>query len=245
GFKISAGQSLIRSRMTGTDLETARSAQMAMGHFPHGNVGTLVYNEMSSAVEQFAGRVEGLQEKSIGGPFETQIDIGEFNLLIRVPRIYKSGLVQHRYAKQRAQDILSLWIYHLAFSQVARDNWPRTSTMVFKDSIWQFGPVEQPRSLLTELIAMFKIGLEQPLHLFPGPSLEYVQQQINGRSEKAALHSARLKWTGNDYARGESDDPYIDICYKSTDPLDASFARISEAVFGPLLANGNPVITLR
>jgi exonuclease V gamma subunit len=80
--------------------------------------------------------------------------------------------------------------------------------------------------------------LEKPLHFFPNASLEYVQQeQIKGKSKTAALKAAQRKWVSSDFVRGESDDPYYDICFRMYDPLDASFQKISETVFKPLLAN--------
>ncbi|MGD8797124.1 MAG: exodeoxyribonuclease V subunit gamma [Desulfobacterales bacterium] len=236
------GQNLLKTRMSGHDLDACRAAQMARGYFPHGNVGTLLYNNMSSAVEQFANRVETLQEKYIAGPSEKHIDIDEFSLLVRMPKIYEHGLVQYRYANQRAQDLLGLWIYHLALCDNVQTNLPRTSIMLFKNSVWKFDLVDHPRTILAELLSAFKAGLEKPLHFFPATSFVYVfQQQINNRSEKAAMAAARRNWMGNDYSRGESDDPYIDICFKSADLLDSHFADVSHAVFGPLLANGGPV----
>ena len=235
------GQRLVNTRMSGNDLDAYRAAEMARGQFPHGNVGTLRYNEMSIAVEQFAGRVERFQKKCIAGPLELQFEVGEFNLQVRLPQLYDRGLVQYRYAGERAQDLLQLWIFHLAFCDIAQENWPRTSSMIFKNSVWQFRPVDQPRQFLTDLLNIFEIGLQQPLHLFPTSSLEYVQQQINGKTENAAMALARRKWSGNDFSRGESEDPYFNLCFKMTDPLDVSFAEVSQAVFRPLLASGGYV----
>jgi hypothetical protein len=48
---------------------------------------------------------------------------------------------------------------------------------------------------------------------------------------------AQKKWVSTDFARGESDDPYFDICFKTVDPFDASFTEIAKTVFKPLLAN--------
>lgn len=239
------GQHMVRARMAGHNLEACRPALMAMGQFPHGNVGTLVYDKMSSSVEQFASTVEKLQEEPIADASEGQIELDTINLLVKIPQIYDRGQIQYRYAKQRAQDLLGLWIYHLAFCDMAQPHWPRISVIIFKDSIWQFQPVDRPRKIIAKLLDIFQTGLEKPLHLFPATSLEYAyQQQINGRSEKAAMASARRKWSGNEFFRGESDDPYIDICFKMTDPLDTSFAEVARTVFEPLLANGGPVENL-
>ena len=236
------GQRLLSTRLAGFDLDACRAAQMAKGYFPHANVGTLMYNKMSSAVEQFANRLENLQEKPIAGPAEMNIDIGEFRLRVRMPKVYEGGLVQYRYANQRARDLLGLWIYHLVLCDRAQAGLPRTSVMLFKDSVWQFSPVVHPRNILADLLNVFKAGLEKPLHLFPATSFGYVfQLQINDKSEKTAMDAARRNWFGSDYTRGESDDPYIDICFKGSDPLDNDFADVSNAVFGPLLASGGPL----
>jgi hypothetical protein len=48
---------------------------------------------------------------------------------------------------------------------------------------------------------------------------------------------AQRKWRSTEFARGESDDPYYDICFKTADPFDASFQEIAGTVFKPLLAN--------
>ncbi len=233
------GQNLVNCRMEGWDLNEYRQVQIAMGQLPHGKVGAFYYNELSHDVEQFVNQIESLKDKKISRTLETRIDIGECRLQVRLPEIYECGLLQVRYAKQRAQDLLRSWIYHLAFCEVAPKDLPPRSTLIFKNATWQFAPVEQHRKILVDLFRLFKVGLEEPLHFFPDASLEYVQQeQAKGKSKTKALTLARKKWLGSDFARGESADPYYDICFKMTDPLDRSFELVSKAVFGPLLTNG-------
>jgi exodeoxyribonuclease V gamma subunit len=111
--------------------------------------------------------------------------------------------------------------------------------LVLKNATWQFNPVAENRKYLGDLLNVFKQGFEKPLHFFPDTSFEYVRQkQIKGKSKTAALALARRKWTSNEFARGESDNPYYDVCFKMTDPLDESFEEVSQAVFEPLLAHG-------
>ena len=135
------------------------------------------------------------------------------------------------------------WIYHLIFCDLTLTAQPKISTLIFKDSVWQLKPVFNPKEILTVLLQLFKQGLSQPIHLFPNSSLEYAHQlQKKAKSKQAALISARRKWLGSQFTRGESQDHYFDLCFKNSDPLDESFQKISIAVFGPLLAHCSELI---
>jgi len=50
-----------------------------------------------------------------------------------------------------------------------------------------------------------------------------------------ALNGARRTWTGSEYNRGECEDPYYQLCFRNTDPLDSEFQRIAVDVFTPLI----------
>jgi exodeoxyribonuclease V gamma subunit len=236
--KYLVGQNMLHSRLQGRHLEDHRPVQIAMGQLPHAMVGTFHYNEMSIDVEHFVSKIEPFTDSKIAEPLEAQIEIGDLRLQVRLPEIYERGLIQVRYANQRAQDIIRSWIYHLAFCEVPLKKRSPTSLLIFKNTAWQFNPVDRHRKFLADLLAVFKQGLEKPLHFFPNASLEYVQQeQLKGKSKPTALKMAQRKWLSTDFARGESDDPYYDICFKIYDPFDVSFQEIAKTVFKPLLAN--------
>jgi exodeoxyribonuclease V gamma subunit len=113
---------------------------------------------------------------------------------------------------------------------------------LLKNATWQFSPVAENLKYLSDLLNIFKQGLEEPLHFFPNTSLQYVrQQQIKGRKKSAALASARKEWVSSEFTRGESDNPYYDLGFKMTDPLDESFEEISQTVFEPLLAHAREI----
>jgi exodeoxyribonuclease V gamma subunit len=237
--KYLVGQNMVRARLAGKTLEDYRPVQMAMGQLPHGKVGAFHFNEMSIDAERFVRKIESFLVERIADPLETQLKINEFCLQVRFPEIYRQGLIQIRYANQRAQDLLKCWLYHLALCALAPNDWPLTSILLFKNTTWKFSPVAENRKYLADLLNVFKQGLQNPLHFFPDTSLEYVRQkQIKGKSKTTALALARRKWVSNEFARGESDNPYYDVCFKTIDPLDESFADVSQAVFEPLLAHG-------
>lgn len=47
------------------------------------------------------------------------------------------------------------------------------------------------------------------------------------KTEYDALRSARNRWRGSDFSRGESEDPYFRRCFETTDPLDEHFKTLS------------------
>jgi exodeoxyribonuclease V gamma subunit len=240
--KYRVDQNLVQSRLAGRDLDDYRPVQMAMGQLPHGTVGVFHYNEMSIDAECFVRKIESWLDEKIADPLEARITLNEFCLQVRFPEIYRRGLIRIRYGNPRARDLLKTWIYHLALCAVAPNNWPLTSTLIFKNTIWQFNSVAENRGHLADLLNIFRQGLEKPLHFFPDTSMEYVRQRhIRGKSQTAALAAARRKWQRGEFARGESDDPYYDACFKMTDPLDESFEEVSRTVLEPLLTYGSEI----
>jgi len=131
------GQNLVEARLQGRDLNDYRDVQIAMGQLPHGKVGSFYYTELSHDVEQFVRQIESLKDKKMSSPLEVQIEIAECRLQVRLPEIYERGLVQIRYAKQRARDLLRSWIYHLAFCEVAPEDVLPVSILISKNAAWQ------------------------------------------------------------------------------------------------------------
>ncbi len=103
-----------------------------------------------------------------------------------------------------------------------------------------FAPVgKKSREYLIELLNLYWEGLSNPLHFFPDSSEEYVRQAyIKKKDEKYSMQAARNKWLGSKFSRGESKDPYYDICFRNSDIneiFNDLFAKNSESVFLPLL----------
>ncbi len=85
--------------------------------------------------------------------------------------------------------------------------------------------------------------MSEPLHFFPESSFEYSQKVlIKNQTEQAALNFAQKKWIGSDFSRGESEDPYFELCFGKTDPLDKDFEKIAEKIFAPFLDHCTEII---
>jgi len=103
---------------------------------------------------------------------------------------------------------------------------------------WEYLPLENSEAVLEDLLERYRAGLVMPLHFFPVSSWEYARMLLEKKkAEEDAVQSARNTWEGNDYSRGERGDPYYQLCFGNTDPLDSGFKMIAKEVFGPLLQN--------
>jgi exodeoxyribonuclease V gamma subunit len=79
-------------------------------------------------------------------------------------------------------------------------------------------------------------GLKKPLHFFPKSSWDYSSMLLEkDKPQGDALQTARNTWTGNEYARGECEDAYYQLCFRNMDPLDSEFEKMARDVFKPLL----------
>ncbi|MBW1727814.1 MAG: hypothetical protein JRJ62_09575 [Deltaproteobacteria bacterium] len=74
--------------------------------------------------------------------------------------------------------------------------------------------------MLKDLLNLFWKGMSEPLHFFPESSFEYARKLLlKNQTLSSALNSAKNKWTGNDFARGESQDPYFERASAEPIPL--------------------------
>ncbi len=100
--------------------------------------------------------------------------------------------------------------------------------------------MEGAPELLAGVLELYWKGLTRPLKFFPQTAWAYseaAQKKESGESKQDPTGVARLSWEGNSFTkvRGECEDAYFDLCFRSADPLDEEFQQTARAVFGPLL----------
>jgi exodeoxyribonuclease V gamma subunit len=232
-------QNLINSRLTGMELDDFRPIQRALGQLPPGHVGDYLYNEMSLDADSFFDRVKNYTRDKIEAPLDVDLEISGFRLNGRLKDIYEpAGYVHLRYANRKAKDLLNLWIYHLIYCELGPENRPAESFLICKDRIEKFNKPSNPGKILKALLEIFRQGLKQPIHFFPETSLEYIQQiEKKPDNLQRARVIAKNRWIGNEYKRGDIEDPYYYRCFKNADPIDKSFEQITKHIYLPLLAH--------
>jgi len=179
------------------------------------------------------------------GALEVELDISGFRLTGVIDGIYPDRLVQYRYTKVKPKDRLRLWIHHLALNCMRADGYPGTSTLAALKSraselewaAWDYSPVENSEEILKQLLETYWAGLNKPIHFLPRLSWDYAERVLKKKSdEQSALKKAGEAWIGSDFVRGESRDPYYQLCFGHGDPLDSQFEQLAVETFGPLIA---------
>jgi exodeoxyribonuclease V gamma subunit len=238
-------QNLVKSLLSGGSLEDFKPIQKAIGQLPHGNVGEYRYAELSLDVQTFVRQIEKFTAAVSYPPIEVDLTVAGFHLSGRLNSISDHGYVHIRYARRRVKDLLQAWIYHLVYCSTAPSHYNKNSFLICKDSALQFEPLTDSLPFLEILLVLFRQGLEEPIRFFPNSSYEYAEQLLKkATSEPSALSKARKKWVGSDfakYAKGESTDPYYDLCFRRLDPLDDTFKDIALQVFEPMLAHSREI----
>jgi exodeoxyribonuclease V gamma subunit len=183
-----------------------------------------------------------------GGPLEAPevtLPISDFTLTGRMDGIYPERLIQYRYARLKARDLLRAWIAHLVLNSFGVKGYPRSTLLAGLEAVgagerrwvaWHFTPVTGSHRILDNLLGHYWDGLKQPLAFFPESSWVYAKERIEKeRPSEQALQKARKRWEGDPYSRGEREDLYYQQCFGQRDCLNGTFQLLSEEIFTPML----------
>ena len=241
-IRYAVEQNLFNARMEGWDLEAFHPVEKARGRLSHGNVGAAQYQKLSEGVDTFVTRIGRLTQNKLKTALNIDLQIAACRVTGRLEDIYEQAQIHVRYANLRPKDILRTWLYHLVFCEAGSDQESAASLLVGRNSAWSFKAAVCSRTILQNLIELFRRGLCEPLPFFPKAAWEYVsRRQKNPSDRDRALDSARQKWVGNDFSTGEGEDPYYLRCFGHMDPIVSTFAVLAEQVLLPLLEHGAPV----
>ena len=243
--KYLLNKKLLEKKLEGGNLKDFFPTVHSSGQLPHGPLGECIYEELSQGVEHFVVKSKPYIAETILEPLEVDLNISDFRLTGRIKPIYPERLLHYRYARVKARDRLTVWINHLVLNSVMAETYPHTSMLAGLEpkkkhealwTAWEYSPVENSKEILEALLKKYWEGLKNPLHFFPETSWTYAHTMLEkNKSEEDAINSARKIWKKTDYSRGECEDPYYQLCFGNTNPLDSEFQRIAKEVFQSLL----------
>lgn len=239
----------------------------ATGVLPDGTVGALVYRDTWRAVRHIADRARPWAVGPRKKPLPVSVNCNGTRITGHLRQLYASAQLYWQYARVKPKNELALWLRHLAWMAGARSGGvpgrndtqscsvlvgrrleealPGTATCIFEPL-----PSAAARAELAELVALYHLGHEAPLPLFPAASKVYVEQLLKGNGDadpSKALTKARdefLPAFGAGFSEGS--DPYVVRAFEGTDALgmvpafdrasgSIDFSAASLRVFEPML----------
>lgn len=250
------GDDLFRPALDGQALPALLEASRASGVLPLGVPGKLFFDRLAGEVAAVAGAarrwIEGerLETLVLDFPVEGERVIGT------LAGVWPSAQVRAQFSRLKPKNEVSMWVRHLALACVAPAGHPRRSVVVGRaleggavaERVFRAVPAAEARSLLAQLIRIYRLGQRAPVPLFPASARAYMGELAKG--EDAALDAARERFAPPDPSRKypESEEAYVAQLFRGADPLDPafravpdldvpSFGELSRLVFGPLLAS--------
>ena len=148
--------------------------------------------------------------------------------------VTSGGMIDYRMSRTNEHLRIRAWIRHLALNACAPAGVDRTTRHVTEQCLLTFSPVEHARETLDRLIDLYWQGMHRPLHFFPRAAWVYAQSPAPDIGSKVwtVWHGAK---NDDDQSHGECRDPYYQLAFRGTDPLDAEFRDTARTVFGPML----------
>jgi len=233
--------------LEGKSLDQLFTEVKATGELPLGEFASLIFNKDLQSMSYLADLTAGY----FIGEIETiNVDIAfaEKRLLGELSDHCENGLVRVKTGAIKGKDILSLWVEHLCYC-IAYGKHLNSSLFGQASGIYyEELPADYAYQKLTELIALYEVGLQSPLPFFVQSAfawctIVHVQQPecfvlddltfaVRAEGQKAALEVF-----ANSRGFAEGDDPYIQRCYDNLDDHWLEFESLAIQVFKPILAN--------
>jgi exodeoxyribonuclease V gamma subunit len=108
---------------------------------------------------------------------------------------------------------------------------------------WEFDPLPNSDEILAKLLKMYWYGMTKPVHFFPQTSFEFAKLYDVHKNSDAAFKKAHDTWYGRDREHGESEDPYLKLCFQySSDLFNKEFLQLADIVYTPILRNSREIV---
>ncbi len=140
-------------------------------------------------------------------------------------------------AVMNGKRIIEGWLRHLAFIAAGFGNTTycfvgKTNNSKFHAEQYSEMSKEEATDILTEVVKIYKKGLAKPIPLFPYTSYTYAIKKKN------KLREAGKVFIGDEYNKGEIEDPYIKLCFDENMLTTNDFDYYSKTVFSNFWVEG-------
>ena len=225
-------QHLLTHRLQGESLASTLPLFTATGILPQGKMGQQLFLEQADKVDAFAERLLADYPEQFLDPLPFELSLSGFTLSGQLEGCSEQGLFQYRLGKAKGGELLAIWCSHLVLNYLKPEGVTCESRWVTEDNHIHLMPVDEPEVLLTELLAYYWQGCQQPLPLFANTSFAYAKVVL-GKGKGNPDNAMWLAWEGNQQYSGEKDDLYYQQLYQ-TAPLGDEFKALALAIYQPI-----------
>ena len=209
----SIGERLLRLRLGGVDAAACRAAERRRGTLPPGRLGDAVLRVVEAKLEPVV-TATGRWWSVPGHDRDLTVVLDDGTTVSgTVPGLRDGTITRATYSWVGAKHRLRSWIHLLALT-AADPGAGWTSVVVGRGPLRSQGPVSAAtaRSVLTDLVALRREGLREPLPLFAKTSAAYAEARADDANPTAALRGADRnkwceQWTKGVPFPGERDEP--------------------------------------
>lgn len=227
----SVRQQMLQGRLADKSPTQIQSVVAASGVFPQGHFAELIFNQQQATVKDFTEKLQPLKADQPLPDRSFEFDCDGFTVTGQLDGLSSSGILHYRLAKLKAKDLLRVWLSHLVLNSLKPDDIQWQSQLLCEDKHIVLNPVEQPESVLTDLLKIYWQGLHQPIALFPKTSLVYASILLNeGKADPDK--NAFKSWVSGRFA-GEDADVYHQLLFTGI-PLNDDFRALSSRIYQPL-----------
>jgi exodeoxyribonuclease V gamma subunit len=190
---------------------------------------------MLHSAQQITKRLLALNPGGRLPPMDFEMELANCRLVGRLSSLYSAGQLDYAVGGFHPYRKLNLWIRHLVLNRLEPADVKPVSVWLEREGEGRFGPVVETQRLLRQLIELYRQGLREPLHFYPGSSWAYTESLLTKGDPEAAKLAAWKRWTGNDYQAGEMQKPYHRLLLPGDAMLNDAFREVSLTVFQPLI----------
>ncbi|SHE32529.1 DNA helicase/exodeoxyribonuclease V, gamma subunit [Fodinibius roseus] len=240
GYRVE--QELLDRFLRDQPLDTYYENLRARDMLPEGWTGAQAYRQKASEVRLFGGEIQQrLDRQPLPDP-EVDITIGEFRIVGSLTNIYPDAHIMYRFGKARPGYLIEGWIRHLLVQRVKPAGHPGRSLLFTWDkSAFQehcLSPPEDTKAILSNLMELYRRGLQRPLPLYCESSYAYAKSVIaEDKTQEQGMAKAINKWEpGWGGYPGEGEDPYIKLINSRKQPFrdqNEQFRELSQRFWVP------------
>jgi exodeoxyribonuclease V gamma subunit len=201
----------------------------AQGQLPIDSIGEWAAQPLLQKSQIIAKHIFALTGKDAEQSTELDLVINGFHLNGRIGQQYAASLVLWRPGRLRAVDRISLYLQWLALCATSSRYAQGKAVFINNKKPYVLLPITQQeaQNQLTNWLNLYKVGQDNVLSFYPEASYQWAVSQNTEKTLAA--------FTGNDFSKGDIDEPHIRrVCPDLAEQFEV-FSHISDILLCPML----------